>query len=240
MTSEQNDQKIKRENDNFRSLLMMAAIGSYLLWSAGAAIPLLRLDLDISRTLAGTHNIAVGISATLGARLTVPLINKFGRDWVVRTMLVVMFVGVIALVTAPTILITVPAVGIAAFSQTIVNAISLAQISHDSSPSMRRMMMQTGIQAVVGATAILLISASLHADRGWRLPIIVGALILTPISLMRVWKVQFIVPESTHRHSAAMVSKAVQTKIVSLEGNKAAQAEYLLGLYSKQGISHGT
>ena len=93
----------------------MAAIGSYLLWSAGAAIPLLRLDLDISRTLAGTHNIAVGISATLGARLTVPLINKFGRDWVVRTMLVVMFVGVIALVTAPTILITVPAVFLTLF-----------------------------------------------------------------------------------------------------------------------------
>ena len=212
MKSEQN---ARNESETFRALLIMAAIGSYLLWSAGAAIPLLRLDLDISRTLAGTHNIAVGISATLGARLTVPLINKFGRDWVVRTMLLLMFIGVMALVTAPTILITVPAVGIAAFSQTIVNAISLAQISHDSAPSMRRMMMQTGIQAVVGATAILLISASLHVDRGWRLPIILGALILTPISLMRVWKVKFIVPETTHHHSATLVSKAVQTKIVA-------------------------
>jgi predicted MFS family arabinose efflux permease len=95
----------------------MAAIGSYLLWSAGAAIPLLRFDLGISRTLAGTHNIAVGISATLGARLAVPLINRFGREWVMRTMLLLMFIGVISLVTAPTIFITVPAIGVAAFSQ---------------------------------------------------------------------------------------------------------------------------
>jgi MFS family permease len=177
----------------------MAAIGSYLLWSAGAAIPLLRFDLGISRTLAGTHNIAVGISATLGARLAVPLINRFGREWVMRTMLLLMFIGVIFLVTAPTIFITVPAIGVAAFSQTIINAISLAQISHDSAPSMRRMMIQTGIQAVVGATAILLISASLQADQGWRLPIIIGAIVLTPISLLNIWNVKFIAPEKARQ-----------------------------------------
>ena len=108
--------------------------------------------------------------------------------------LLIMFVGVVGLATAPTILITIPAVGIAAFSQTIVNSISLAQISHDASPSMRRMMLQTGIQAVVGATSILLISVSLHANAGWRLPIILGAFVLTPISLYTIWRVKFIAP----------------------------------------------
>lgn len=205
---------MKTERNNFRALLIMAAIGSYLLWSAGAAIPLLRLDLGISRTLAGLHNVAVGISATLGARLAVPLINKFGREWVMRTMLLVMFVGVMGLVTAPSILFSIPAIGIAAFSQTIVNAISLAQISHDKAPSLRRMMIQTGTQASVGATAILLISASLHANQGWRLPIILGALILTPISLFNIWKVKFIVPEITHQHSSAVFTKALQVKLV--------------------------
>lgn len=58
----------------------MAAIGSFLLWSAGAAIPLLRLDLGISRTLAGLHNVAVGVCATLGARLAVPMIQRIGRE----------------------------------------------------------------------------------------------------------------------------------------------------------------
>lgn len=193
----------------------MAAIGSYLLWSAGAAIPLLRLDLGISRTLAGVHNIAVGIGATSGARLAVPLINKFGRELVTRTMLLVMFIGVIGLVTAPTIWITIPSVGLAAYSQTTVNAISLAQISHDAAPSMRRMMLQTGTQAVVGATAILLISASLHSGNGWRLPIVLGALILTPISLINVWRVKFINPETTHQHAGALLNKALQTRLVT-------------------------
>jgi MFS family permease len=206
---------MKRESDNFRSLLVMAAIGSYLLWSAGAAIPLLRFDLGISRTLAGTHNIAVGISATLGARLAVPLINRFGREWVMRTMLLLMFIGVISLVTAPTIFITVPAIGVAAFSQTIVNAISLAQISHDSAPSMRRMMIQTGIQAVVGATAILLISASLQADQGWRLPIIIGAIVLTPISLMNIWRVKFIAPEKARQEISDEGKNKDDTKILA-------------------------
>ncbi len=192
----------------------MAAIGSYLLWSAGAAIPLLRLDLGISRTLAGLHNVAVGISATLGARLAVPLINRFGREWVMRSMLLVMFIGVVALVTAPSITISIPAVGIAAFSQTIVNAISLAQISHDSAPSMRRMFLQTGVQAVVGATAILMISASLHANNGWRLPIVLGALILTPISLYTIWRVKFIVPEITHEHFGAGFTKKLQARLI--------------------------
>ena len=193
----------------------MAAIGSYLLWSAGAAIPLLRLDLGISRTLAGAHNIAVGISATLGARLAVPLINKFGRELVMRTLLLTMFIGVISLVTAPTILITVPAIGLAAFSQTIVNAISLAQISHDAAPSMRRMMIQTGIQAVVGATAILLISASLHAGQGWRLPIVIGALVLTPISLLNIWRVKFLVPEPMPVQFSDEGKKKDDVKIIS-------------------------
>lgn len=203
------------QSSNFRALLVMAAIGSYLLWSAGAAIPLLRLDLGISRTLAGVHNIAVGIGATLGARLAVPLINKFGREIVTRSMLLVMFIGVIGLVTAPTIWITIPSVGLAAYSQTTVNAISLAQISHDAAPSMRRMMLQTGTQAVVGATAILLISASLHSGNGWRLPIVLGALILTPISLMSIWRVQFINPETTHQHSGALLNKSLQIRLVS-------------------------
>lgn len=206
---------MEKEPSNFRSLLAMAAIGSYLLWSAGAAIPLLRLDLGISRTLAGAHNIAVGISATLGARLAVPLVARFGRVWVTRTMLLVMFIGVMALVTAPTILITIPAVGCAAFSQTIVNAISLAQISHNAAPSMRRMMIQTGIQAVVGASAILLISASLHAGHGWRLPIIIGAFVLTPIAIASIWKVQFIVPQTTHQHPKTLLTNSVKVGLVA-------------------------
>ena len=205
---------MKREPNNFRAILIMAAIGSYLLWSAGAAIPLIRLDLDISRTVAGLHNVAVGLSAPLGARLAVPLINRLGRALVMRLMLLLMFVGVMGLVTAPTILITIPAVGLAAFSQTIVNSISLAQISHDEAPSMRRMMLQTGIQAGVGATAILLISASLHANQGWRLPIILGALLLTPISLYNIWRVKFIVPESTHPHSVTVFTRSLQVKLV--------------------------
>lgn len=206
---------MKQEPSNFRAILLMAAIGSYLLWSAGAAIPLLRLDLEISRTLAGLHNVAVGISAPLGARLAVPLINRFGRESVMRAMLFFMFCGVIVLVTAPSILFTVPALGCAAFSQTIVNAISLAQISHDNAPSMRRMMLQTGIQAVVGASAILIISASLHAGNGWRLPIIVGALILTPISFLSIRRVRFLAPESTHQHPTDIFTRALKTRLVA-------------------------
>lgn len=206
---------MKREPNNFRAILIMAAIGSYLLWSAGAAIPLIRLDLGISRTVAGFHNVAVGISATLGARLAVPLITKFSREIVMRCMLLIMFIGVVGLATAPTILITIPAVGIAAFSQTIVNSISLAQISHDAAPSMRRMMLQTGIQAIVGATSILLISVSLHANAGWRLPIILGAFILTPISLYTIWRVKFIAPEKSHTHTATVFTKSLQVKLVA-------------------------
>ncbi|NBR94520.1 MAG: hypothetical protein EBT44_06840 [Actinobacteria bacterium] len=175
---------MKPATNNFRAILVMAAIGSYLLWSAGAAIPLLRLDLGISRTLAGAHNIAVGISATLGARLAVPLINKFGRELVMRTMLLTMFLGVIAL-------------------------------SRDAAPSMRRMMIQTGTQALVGATAILLISASLHSGHGWRLPIILGAVILTPISLLNIWRVKFLVPDPMLVHSTDAVKKSDHVKIIT-------------------------
>jgi MFS family permease len=132
-----------------------------------------------------------------------------------RAMLFMMFIGVMALVTAPSIAITIPAIGCAAFSQTIVNAISLAQISHDKAPSMRRMMLQTGTQAVVGATAILIISASLHSNNGWRLPIILGALILTPISFYSIRKVKFIAPESTHQHPTEIFTRALKTRLVA-------------------------
>jgi MFS family permease len=193
--------------NNFRALLVLTASGSFLLWAAGAAIPLLRLDFGISRTLASTHNISVGLGSILGARFAVTLLKIFGRQNLTRAMIILMFIGITTLIAANNIFLTVPAVGLAAYGQTTINAISLAQISHDVKPSLRRMLLQTGIQAGVGAGAILLISASLHAGLGWRLPIYVGVFLLSPISLLVIWSVKFLDSSS----SAVLHSQHMKT-----------------------------
>ena len=208
---------MKEPPNTFRALLFLAGTGSYLLWAAGAAIPLLRLDFGISRTLASTHNISTGLGSVLGARFAVTLLKIFGRQILTRAMIVVMFIGILALVAGNTIWITVPACGFAAYAQTTINALSLAQISHDDQPSLRRMLIQTGIQAGVGGTAIFLISASLHADLGWRLPIYAGLFLLSPLALLIVWRVKFLDSSSSEvLHADHMKSSKLKFQVFLL------------------------
>ena len=184
---------VMRRPSTFQALMFQAAFGSYLLWAAGTAIPLIRIDFGISRTLASFHSISTGLGAVLGALFAGRLVEKLSREIVMRLSILVILVGSLGLLLGQSIWITIPSCGIAALSQTIVNAISLAEISHDDKPSLRRIFIQSGIQAAVGASAIFFMSASLHADLGWRLPIFIGAVLLSPISLFMIWRVKFIV-----------------------------------------------
>jgi len=186
-----------RRPSTFEAIVFQAAFGSYLLWAAGSAIPLIRIDFGISRTLASMHSISVGIGAVLGAHLAVSLVKKISREKIMRLSIPIMALGILGLTLGPSMWITVPGCGLAAFSQSLVNSLSLSQISLDAKPSLRRIYIQSGIQACLGASAIFFISISLNAELGWRLPILLGVLILAPLTMIVVWKVKFLVSAST-------------------------------------------
>jgi MFS family permease len=186
-----------RRPTTFEAIVFQAAFGSYLMWAAGSAIPLIRIDFGISRTLASMHSISTGTGAVLGAHFALRLVKIISREKIMRLSIPIMATGLLGLTLGQSMWITVPSCSLAAFSQTLVNSISLAQISLDTKPSLRRIYIQSGIQACLGASAIFFISASLHANLGWRLPIIVGVLILAPLTLIVVWKVKFLVAEPT-------------------------------------------
>ena len=186
-----------RRPSTFEAIVFQAAFGSYLLWAAGSAIPLIRIDFGISRTLASMHSISVGIGAVLGAHLAVSLVKKISREKIMRLSIPIMSLGILGLTLGPSMWITVPGCGLAAFSQSLVNSLSLSQISLDAKPSLRRIYIQSGMQACLGASAIFFISISLNAELGWRLPILLGVLILAPLTMIVVWKVKFLVSAST-------------------------------------------
>ena len=185
-----------RRPSTFQAIVFQAAFGSYLMWAAGSAIPLIRIDFGISRTLASMHSISVGIGAILGAHFALHLANAISREKIMRLSIPAMSLGMLGLTLGPSMWITVPSCGLAAFSQSIVNSLSLSQISLDAKPSLRRIYLQSGIQACLGASAIFLISFSLDAELGWRLPILLGILILAPLTMILVWKVKFLVSAS--------------------------------------------
>ncbi len=185
-----------RRPSTFEAIVFQAAFGSYLLWAAGSAIPLIRIDFGISRTLASMHSISVGIGAVLGAHLAVSLVKKISREKIMRLSIPIMSLGILGLTLGPSMWITVPGCGLAAFSQSLVNSLSLSQISLDAKPSLRRIYIQSGIQAYLGASAIFFISISLNAELGWRLPMLLGVLILAPLTMIVVWKVKFLVSAS--------------------------------------------
>ena len=185
-----------RRPSTFEAIVFQAAFGSYLLWAAGSAIPLIRIDFGISRTLASMHSISVGIGAVLGAHLAVSLVKKISREKIMRLSIPIMSLGILGLTLGPSMWITVPGCGLAAFSQSLVNSLSLSQISLDAKPSLRRIYIQSGIQACLGASAIFFISISLNAELGWRLPILLGVLILAPLTMIIIWKVKFLVSAS--------------------------------------------
>ena len=186
-----------RRPSTFEAIVFQAAFGSYLLWAAGSAIPLIRIDFGISRTLASMHSISVGIGAVLGAHLAVSLVKKISREKIMRLSIPIMSLGILGLTLGPSMWIAVPGCGLAAFSQSLVNSLSLSQISLDAKPSLRRIYIQSGMQACLGASAIFFISISLNAELGWRLPILLGVLILAPLTMIVVWKVKFLVSAST-------------------------------------------
>jgi len=186
-----------RRPSTFEAIVFQAAFGSFLLWAAGSAIPLIRIDFGISRTLASMHSVSVGIGAVLGAHLAVSLVKKISREKIMRLSIPIMSLGILGLTLGPSMWITVPSCGLAAFSQSLVNSLSLSQISLDAKPSLRRIYIQSGIQACLGASAIFFISISLNAELGWRLPILLGVLILAPLTMIIVWKVKFLVSTST-------------------------------------------
>jgi len=192
-----------RKPSIFQAIVFQAAFGSYLMWAAGSAIPLIRIDFGISRTLASMHSISVGIGAILGAHFAIHIANAISREKIMRLSIPIMAIGMLGLTLGPTMWITVPSCGIAAFSQSLVNSLSLSQISLDAKPSLRRMFIQSGIQACLGASAIFLISFSLGADLGWRLPILLGVLILAPLTMIIVWKVKFLVSTSAEASKVA-------------------------------------
>ena len=185
-----------RRPSTFEAIVFQAAFGSYLLWAAGSAIPLIRIDFGISRTLASMHSISVGIGATLGAHFAARLVYIISREKIMRLSIPIMSLGILGLTLGPSMWITVPGCGLAAFSQSLVNSLSLSQISLDAKPSLRRIYIQSGIQACLGASAIFFISISLNAELGWRLPILLGILILAPLTMIIVWKVKFLVSAS--------------------------------------------
>ena len=185
-----------RRPSTFQAIVFQAAFGSYLMWAAGSAIPLIRIDFGISRTLASMHSISVGIGAILGAHFALHLANAISREKIMRLSIPAMSLGMLGLTLGPSMWITVASCGLAAFSQSIVNSLSLSQISLDAKPSLRRIYLQSGIQACLGASAIFLISFSLDAELGWRLPILLGILILAPLTMILVWKVKFLVSAS--------------------------------------------
>ena len=206
-----------RRPNTFQALMFQAAFGSYLLWAAGTAIPLIRIDFGISRTLASMHSISTGTGAVLGALFAIRLVERFGREILMRLSVVIMVAGILGLLLGQSIWITIPSCGVAAFSQTIVNAISLSEISHDDKPSLRRIFIQTGIQAGVGASAIFFMSLSLHAHLGWRLPILLGATVLSPMAMFIIWRVKFLVaPVIASKAPVAPVHSKVKYQIFFL------------------------
>ena len=110
-----------RRPSTFEAIVFQAAFGSYLLWAAGSAIPLIRIDFGISRTLASMHSISVGIGATLGAHFATRLVNIISREKIMRLSIPVTALGIFGLTLGPSMWITVPSVGLAAFSQSLVN-----------------------------------------------------------------------------------------------------------------------
>ncbi len=171
------------------------------MWAAGAAVPLVRLDFGISRTLASVHGIASGLGALLGARIAVTSLKYLSREALVKTTTITLFIGIFGLVLGPTIWITVPGCGLAAMSQSTISAIIMSQISHDDKPSMRRVLLQTGIGAAVGSSSILLMSAALHSGHNWRLPIFLGIFILGPLTLLVIRNVEFLDAPSSKMHA---------------------------------------
>lgn len=169
---------VKRDSYFWTIALQTFAV-NFFLGSFGPAQPLLRADQHTSLTVAGLHGTAMGIASICAGLLNPHLAHRFGRDNTAWIGLGIFCIGILILVFAPPVQLTIPGALIAGFgTSTVINNFVTSLNKHYGKAAPFAVMQANGIgsSGYVFGTITVGTIANITRDH-WRL----GLLIILPI-----------------------------------------------------------
>lgn len=159
------------------------------MYGLGFSVPLLKHDLDISRALASTHNIAFATAVTITSFVVPKLINKYSPRDVMRVGWILTIVSVLAFAAGRSLAITIPAMAVAGAAGTLFNNTNAVTVGQSVGMSIHVILRQAGIATLSGALSPSVIGLMIRIGVSWRVTISVGAVLLGGIALLILPKI---------------------------------------------------
>jgi fucose permease len=183
---------IKRDEVTATGYLMLATFG-WMIYTFGPAIPLIRDELGISRTLASLHSVTFAIGIVVAGLSASAFVRRVGRANTLRLGLLIMLVGVVGLCAGSmrgvaSLFITLMAAGIAGLGVSLANTTAIAVLSDhhgDVSPSV--LSEGNALTSGVGLIAPLALGLATASILTWR-PVMLAIAIFAGLVALLLWR----------------------------------------------------
>lgn len=158
--------------------MTLAGAMGFLMYGMGYSVPLLKLDMGISRSIAAIHNIGFAITITLISFVVPKLIHRYSPHLVMRAGWMITAASLASFALGKSLWITVPAMSLAGVGATLFNNTNAATLGHASEMSMNVMLRLAGVATASGAIAPSIIGILIRFGISWRLTLGIFALLL--------------------------------------------------------------
>ncbi len=151
--------------------LLYAQLGvfGYFLYGFGPVVPLLRHELEISRTIAGLYGVGLAAGAVIGGTAFPYLLRRLGPGRTLWTGLAGLAAGAALLCLLPSVAGTLAATVVAmTFGIVMVSGISIALTAHHGLAAPAVFSESNALAAGMGLLAPLLIGSAVNARLGWQ------------------------------------------------------------------------
>jgi predicted MFS family arabinose efflux permease len=150
-------------------LYAMLGVFGYFLYGFGPVVPLLRQQLEISRTVAGLYGPALAVGTTIGGALFPYLVRRWRVGGTLWLGLAGNSLGVALLCLLPSVAGTLAASVVAmAFGVILISGISTALTAHHGPAASAAISEANALAAGMGLLAPLVIGAAVNAEIGWQ------------------------------------------------------------------------
>ena len=172
---------LERDRLSWMLYLSVATYG-YFLYGFGVSVPLLRDELQISRSEAGLHGTALACGSVVAGLWGARLIARFGRDAVLWTGSAMMCIGVVTYCTGQVAAVTLLGALIAgsggALLLNIVNAVMMDRHGFAGPAALSE---ANAFGSGAGVVAPLVIGAVVAVGLGWRAGLLVSVLLVVVV-----------------------------------------------------------
>jgi MFS family permease len=149
----------------------------WFIYGFGTALPLLRDEQQVSRTVISLHSIALAAGSLVSGAAAVPVVRRIGRRGCLMSGAGLLIAGTVLLVLAPSAAVSLPAALICGVGGSLmVNTVNASLTGHHGTAGAAAMSEGAALAAGSGVLAPLLIGACTSAGLTWRpaIAVVVG------------------------------------------------------------------